>query len=296
MTFYRFTRKLTVVAIFWLASVTPAFARNQPIASYDDTPLLKQRFLMAYKAAKMPENYDHIDSLIEILRFIEKDFALNMRSEEMIRSITETQPRFKAMYEPGAIKGIRYYQPLEKAAQKKKSGGSSSNLLGEALGLSSVCLASEADYNRRYVEYLEKHRWPRKLAPVRYAIYLRMQKRDCLGERDFLSQTKALVPGVREAMLGANLEAGDAGSYAYLLIASKRFEEIPESLLTRFLQAQQPNGAWLSNLVGDRAVAAAQGAYIIASMLARRNVHITEMELFSALGKEQPPLPRPVKF
>jgi hypothetical protein len=123
-----------------------------------------------------------------------------------------------------------------------------------------------------------------------------MQKRDCLGERDFLSQTKALVPGVREAMLGANLEAGDAGSYAYLLIASKRFEEIPESLLTRFLQAQQPNGAWLSNLVGDRAVAAAQGAYIIASMLARRNVHITEMELFSALGKEQPPLPRPVKF
>lgn len=282
-------------AIFFAAHAGAARA-DAPLASYDDTGVLRKRLLAAINAAKRPQNFDHVESLIEILRAIEKDHGLNLQTGDLMRAAAETDARLKTIYLPESPRGIAFYRPLEAAARAKPK--QVNNVVVEALGLSSICLAAEADYNERYAEHFQRQPWPTqddRHAVLRYAVFLRMYKRDCISTKAFNRLTASLVAGVRRAMLGGNIAAGDSGAYAYLLAASNRLDQIPAGLLSRFVLAQEAEGSWPSTHVGDPAVAAAQGAYIIAEMLRRRGVQVTDLEVFHAAGSP-PQLPPPVRF
>lgn len=292
---------IRVAVVSLLAALAPhapvANADVLAAASYDDTDLLKKRFLAAVYVARRPETFDHAESILDVLISIEKDYALNLRSRDLIRTLEKENPRYKEMYEPGASKGIAHYRPLEKAAVTGKKTVQQTFVV-DALSLSGICLPADGDYNNRYIAFLERQKWPEQMfgyMPVRYALYLRMYKRGCVSERAFLAHTKSLLPGVRRALLAADNESGDTGAYLYLLAAANRLDQAPQELLERFIRAQYVDGSWPSTQVGDPSVAAAQGAYVIATLLHRRDVRISAPELFYAEGTI-PPLPAPVAF
>lgn len=278
-----------------ICAAAPAHARRDGAASYDDTPLLKSRFLAAVYAARRPESTDHAESLVDILRAIEADYKLNLQTGELVATLVQGAPELKKKFEAKASPGIASYRPIERATEAPREA--ERGFLVDAINLSGLCVPAEAAYNLRYVDFLEHRRWPAErynYAPVRYALYLRMYKRGCLPEKAFLTTTKPLVEPVKKVMEAAT-RPGDAGGYMYLLAASRRLGEVPPSLLRRFVESQERSGTWVGTEVGDPAVAAAQGAYVIAAMLEQRRGLVTQLELYHAEGGI-PALPAPGVF
>lgn len=282
-------------AVFALAAAAPAHAGRRGPASYDDTQLLKDRFLAAVYAARRPESTDHAESLVDVLRAIEKDYKLDLRSGELIETLAQGNPELKKKLEAKSSPGIVSFHPIERAAEAPREV--ERRFMVDAINLSGLCLPSEAAYNLRYVDFLEHRRWPTErfgYAPVRYALYTRMFMRGCLPEKEFLAKTKPLVAPLKKVMEAAS-RPGDAGAYVYLFAASGRLGEVPATLMQRYVGAQERTGTWDNTEVGDASVAAAQGAYVIATLLQRRGVLVTPLELFRAEAGV-PPLPAPGTF
>ncbi len=272
-----------VLLLFFVAFQVPESNAEKPSASYDDSQLLKSRFLAALHAAKRPAGFDHAESLVNILLSIEKDHGFALQTAAMIRSIEEQSPGFQTIAEGGGSMGIAHYKPLEKAAAKPPK-----TWLIDAINLTSICIPKDADYNLRYLNFLEKQRWSEtkvETAPLRYALYLRMYQRGCISTQDLQSATRSIVPTFLKALRAADTKAGDAGSYLYLLAASGRLDEIPKDILLRYYGAQDhKTGSWESAKLEEPAVLAAQGAYVIASVLKQRNLSISEAEILSVEG------------
>lgn len=287
----RVTFRWLAAAVLALAAAAPAHAARGP-ASYDDTQLLKDRFLAAVYTARRPESTDHAESLIEILRAVEADFKVDLRSTELVEIVAQGNPELKKKLDVKHSPGIAAYRPIEKAAEAPRD--LERRFMVDAINLSGLCVPVEAEYNLRYLDFLERRRWPaarQGYAPVRYALYVRMLKRGCLPEKAFLAKTQPLVGPLKKAMLAAS-RPGDAGAYVYLFAASGRLGEVPETLLRRYVAAQERTGAWDNTEVGDASVAAAQGAYVIAVLLQRRGVIVTPLELYRAEAG-LPALPAP---
>lgn len=278
-----------------LAVAAPASAGRKAPASYDDTPQLKDRFLAAVYTARRPQSIDHAESLVDILRAIEKDFQIKLRSSDIAETLAQGNPELAKKLDDKASKGIVSFRPIERAAEAPREA--EHRFMVDAINLSGLCLPSEAAYNLRYLDFLEQRRWPKErygYAPVRYALYARMYIRGCLPEKAFLDKTRALVAPVKKVMEAAT-RPGDAGAYIYLLAATNRLSEVPPTLLQRYVDAQERSGAWDNAEVGDPSVAAAQGAYVIATMLKRRGVMVTQLELYRAEAAP-PALPAPGTF
>ncbi len=284
---------LAVVGLLAAALPLPA----EPLrtsATADEADLLKRRFQAALYAAIRPESYDHVDSQIETLRALEKDFGLRLYTEDAVELLGEQFPHLKALEQEGEASGIRKFQPVEKAARQ----GTPSNFVVEAIAYTAVCLPSETDYNLSYLDFLERRKWPslrKGSEPLRYAFYLRMYKRGCLEKKAFLGRTRHLAGKLVELLSQSDLRAGDAAAYLYFLAATHRLDMVSGELLRRFVRAQEVTGSWRESQTGDPAIAAAQGAYVIRALLKRSGVEVDDMEVFEAQGKLAS-IPAPIPF
>lgn len=237
---------------------------------------LNDRYLraMARLMAAPVEEWD-AGGLLALI-YLEQDFGVRANAAATANAVMKSGKPL-----PGLVRenprGLAGERPVEKKIDigwLRKNLNFGLPLSDEAVVIFAVvsavgqCLPAEADYNAKFLDYVDTLRWPANADWVRFGMLAGFRIHNCIGEPEFARRTAPLVKPLLAWIAEESTPLEPKAYVLFAMAASNRLGAVPYEQLISFVRTQGPDGLWRESEPRSGPISTtALGAYVTAAML-----------------------------